>query len=83
MLIPIYKKGNHLEDANYRKIALPCTVYILFSYILIAKINPYADQILGEYQYDFRQGRGTTDAVFSAKMILEKVSLVYRSTNFS
>jgi sorting nexin-29 len=72
MLIPIYKKGNRLVCANYRGIALLCTAYKIFTYILLDKINPYAKHLLGKYQCGFRQGRGTTDALFSVRMILEK-----------
>ena len=33
---------------------------------------PYANEIIGEYQGDFRRNRSTVDLIFSIRQILEK-----------
>jgi sorting nexin-29 len=36
------------------------------------RLEPYVENILGEYKGDFRAGRSTTDQLFTVKQILEK-----------
>jgi sorting nexin-29 len=47
-------------------------VYKIFTNILAQRIKVYTDEILGEYQCAFRQGRSTTDHIFTIRQILEK-----------
>jgi sorting nexin-29 len=35
-------------------------------------IEPYVEEIIGDYQCGFRKGRSTTDQIFCLRMILEK-----------
>jgi len=35
-------------------------------------IEPYVEEILGDYQCGFRNGRSTTDQIFCLRMILER-----------
>ena len=35
-------------------------------------MTPYANDIIGEYQYGFRRNRSTVDHIFSIRQILEK-----------
>jgi len=35
-------------------------------------IEPYVEEILGDYQYSFRKGRSTTDQIFCLRMNLER-----------
>jgi hypothetical protein len=35
-------------------------------------IEPYVEEILGDYQYDFQKGQSTTNQIFCLRMILEK-----------
>ena len=48
------------------------TSYKILSNILLPRINPYANEIMGEYQCGFRRNRSTVDHIFSIRQILEK-----------
>jgi sorting nexin-29 len=63
--LPMYKKGSNLECKNYRGISLLNVVYKIFTNILAQHIKIYTEEILGEYQCGFRQGRNTTDHIFT------------------
>jgi sorting nexin-29 len=45
-------------------------VYKNFTNILAQRIKVYTGEILGEYQCAFRQGRSTTDHIFTIRQIL-------------
>jgi sorting nexin-29 len=72
IIFPIHKKGDKLKCANYRGIALLCTVFKVFTNIIRRRLEPYMERIVGEYQGGFRAGRSTTDQLFTVKQILEK-----------
>jgi sorting nexin-29 len=42
------------------------------SNILLARLTPYADEIIGDHQCGFRHNRSTTDQIFYIRQILEK-----------
>ena len=44
----------------------------LLSYIILERITPYAENIIGDYQGGFRPNRSVTDQVFTLRMILFK-----------
>ena len=71
-MVTIDKKGSKLECSNYRGISLLCTLYKLFTRILLNRLKPLAEEILGEQQAGFRKGRSTTDQIFTLKIISEK-----------
>jgi hypothetical protein len=48
------------------------TSYKILSNILLARLTPYADEIIGEHQCGFRLNRSTTDQIFYIRQILEK-----------
>jgi hypothetical protein len=52
--------------------ALLSTSYKILSNILLARLTPYADEILGDHQCGFRHNRSTTDQIFYIWQILEK-----------
>jgi hypothetical protein len=45
IVVPIHKKGDKTECSNYRGISLLSTSYKILSNILLARLNPYADEI--------------------------------------
>jgi hypothetical protein len=52
--------------------ALLRVIYKVLSKILAKRLNPYTEEILGDYQRGFRRDRSTTDQIFVLKNILEK-----------
>jgi hypothetical protein len=72
VVVPIHKKGDKTECSNYRGLALLSTSYKILSNILLARLTPYADEIIWNHQCGFRRNRSTTDKVFYIRQILEK-----------
>jgi sorting nexin-29 len=62
-----------LECANYRGITLLNTACKVLSNIIYARLFPCTEVEIGSYQYGFRPGKSTTDALFILQQILEKV----------
>jgi hypothetical protein len=48
------------------------TSYKILSNILLARLTPYADEIMGDHHCGFRPNRSTTDQIFYIRQILEK-----------
>jgi sorting nexin-29 len=71
-ICPIHKKRDQLECGNYRGITLLSTAYKIFSNILFERLEPYVNNILGNYQCGFRKGKSTVDQIHSLRQILEK-----------
>jgi len=55
IIVPIHKKGDRMECNNYRGITLLSTSYKILSSILLSRMTPYANEIIGEYQCGFRE----------------------------
>ncbi|XP_048487060.1 uncharacterized protein LOC105395445 [Plutella xylostella] len=72
VICPIHKKGSRKRCSNYRGIALLPTVYKILSYILLRRLEPYAEETLGDYQCGFRRNRSTVDQIFLLKQLMEK-----------
>jgi hypothetical protein len=47
--IAIHKKGDRADCSNYRGIALLSTSYKILSNILLNRLTPYADEIIGDH----------------------------------
>jgi len=53
IIVPIYKKGDKTYCSNYRGISHLPTMYKILSNILLSKLSPYAEEIIGDYQCGF------------------------------
>jgi hypothetical protein len=71
-VVPIHKKGVKTDYSNYRGISLLSTLYKILLNILLYKLTPYADEIIGHHQCGFRRNELTTDHIFYIRQILEK-----------
>ncbi len=67
-IIPIHKKGDTADCANYRPISLLPHAYKTVH----TRIKRREEEIYGEEQAGFRSGRGTTDHIFTLTQIIEK-----------
>jgi hypothetical protein len=72
IIVPIYKKGDKTDCNNYRGISLLSTTYKILSNILLARLTPYVNEIIGDHQCGFRRNRSTLDQIFYILQILEK-----------
>ena len=52
-IVPIYKKGDKTDCSNYRCISLLPTTYSILSNILLSRLTPYAEEIIGDHQCGF------------------------------
>jgi len=53
IIVPIYKKGDKIVYSNYRGISLLPATYKMLSNILLARLTPYAEDIIGDHQSGF------------------------------
>lgn len=72
IIIPIHKKGDKLKCTNYRGISLIDSAYKVLSNIMLSRLSPLVENILGDYQCGFRKHRSTTDQMFTIRQMLEK-----------
>jgi hypothetical protein len=72
IILPIHKKGDKTDCNNYRGISLLPTTYKLLPKILLSRLIPYAEEVIGDHQCGFRRNRSTTDHIFCIRQILEK-----------
>jgi len=70
--ITIYKKGDKTDCNNYRGISLLPSMYKILSNILLSRLIPYVEEVIGDNQCGFRRNRSTTDLIFCIRQILEK-----------
>jgi hypothetical protein len=48
--VPIHKKADKTHCSNYQGISLLSTSYKILSNILLSRLIPYADEIIGDHQ---------------------------------
>ena len=53
IIVPIYKKGDKTDCNNYRGISLVSTTYKILSNILLSRLIPYAEEVIGDHQCGF------------------------------
>ena len=72
IIVPTHKKGNKTDCNNYRGISLLPATYKILSKILLSRLIPYAEEIIGDHQCGLRRNRSTTGHIFSIRQILQK-----------
>jgi hypothetical protein len=72
IIVPVNKKGDKTACNNYPGISLQSTSYKLLLNILLSRLDPYRDEIIGDHQCGFRCNRSTTDQIFCIRQILKK-----------
>jgi len=72
IIVPIHKKGDKTNCNNYRGISHLPTTYKILSNILLSRLIPYAEEVIGDYQCGFRRNSSTTDHILCIRQILEK-----------
>jgi hypothetical protein len=61
-----------MDSSNYQGMSLLSTSYKILSNILLSRLTPYVDEIIGDHQCGFRSNRSTTDQIFCILQIVEK-----------
>ena len=72
------KKGDKMDYTNYTGISLLSPSYVILSNILLSRMTPYANEIIGECQCEFRMNKWTIHRVYSIRQILEKKRKYYK-----
>ena len=72
LVTPIHKKGDRKGPANYRAISLLSIPGKVFSKIILNRMKLKTEEAMKNSQFGFRQGRGTVDAIFIVRQIIEK-----------
>jgi hypothetical protein len=55
IIVPVHKMGDKTDCTIYRGISLLLTSYKIFSNILLSRLSPYVDEIIGDHQCGFRR----------------------------
>ena len=74
VIVPIYKWGDKTDCTNYRAVSLSPTTHNILSNILLSRLTPYAEEIIGNHQSGFRRNRPFTDHIFCICQILDNKS---------
>ena len=53
IIVSTYKKGDKTDCSNYRGISLSPTTHKILSNILLSRLTPYAEEIIGVHQCGF------------------------------
>lgn len=72
VIFPIYKKGDTQDCNNYRGISLLNVTYKILSNCILSRIKGSTEEIIGNYQGDFRMGRSTIDQIFILRQVFQK-----------
>jgi len=75
VIVPIYKKGDKSDPANYRNITFVNVTAKVFLLILRNRINKWCESkyLFYDGQFGFRDSHSTADAVFLLHAIIQKV----------
>jgi len=70
--IPLPKKGDLKQCANYRTIALVCHASKILLWIILERIWVKTETEIAGEQAGFRQGRGTRDQITNLRILMHK-----------
>jgi hypothetical protein len=70
IVVPINEKGDKTDCSNYNGISLLPTTCKILSNILLSKLTPFAEAIIGDHQCGCRRNRSTTDHIFYNRQTL-------------
>ena len=74
IVTPVYKKGDRQSPENFRAISLLSIPGKIFLRIMLGRMQANIGAKLRESQFGFREGRGTVDAIFIVRQIIEKAN---------
>jgi hypothetical protein len=72
IIVSNYKKGDTTYCSNYRGISLLSTTYKILANILLSRLTPYAEEIIGGHQGEFLRNKASIDHIFCIREILKK-----------
>ena len=72
MVITLPKKGNLQQCQNYRTMSLISHPSKVMLKVILNRLKPQAEKIIGEEQAGFRVGRSTTEQIFNLRILCEK-----------
>ena len=72
VICPLLKKGEKVVCDNYRGVTVLSHCVKIYNRIIEKRLRSCLEEKLQVSQYGFRQGRVTSDLIFTVKMILEK-----------
>ena len=71
LIVPIFKQKEDIQDSgNYRGVKMISHTMKIWERIVDRRLSEEIS--IGEYQFGFMPGRGTTDAIFAAKQVIDK-----------
>jgi hypothetical protein len=68
----LFTKGDKADSGNCRGISLLPTPYKILSNILLSRLTPAAEEIIGDHQCGLIRNRSATELIFCIHQILEK-----------
>jgi hypothetical protein len=61
IIVSIHKKGDETDCINYRGMSLLLTTYKTLSNILLYRLTPYTEEIIGDHEDGFRRSRHSSN----------------------
>ena len=71
IIISMFKMDDKTDCSIYRRISLLSTTHTILSNILLSRLTPHAEKIIGYHQCGFRRNRSDTDHTSCIRHVLE------------
>jgi hypothetical protein len=68
LTVPLCKNGNKTDCSNYQGIPLLSTSYKILFNILLSRLSPHINEIIGDHHCGFRHNRPPTDQMFCIRV---------------